>query len=100
VDLGNVIGGGDINIYSTDMDAIMKWLVPMYVVGVSIFFWETQYLGKFIASFSVVSAPLHTITTSGKSFKWGENRKKAFDEMKRNTSQAQVLALPNLQNPF
>jgi len=28
------------------------------------------------------------------------NQQKAFDELKRNTSQSPMLMLPNLQNPF
>jgi hypothetical protein len=57
-------------------------------------------LWKFIASFLAVNAPLHTIMVSGNIFQWGKNQKKDFDEMKRNISQAPVLTLPNLQNPF
>jgi hypothetical protein len=44
------------------MEAIMKWLVPTNVIEVRSFVGITQYLWKFIASFSVVLAPLHTIT--------------------------------------
>jgi hypothetical protein len=98
--LGYVIGGGELKIDPTNMEAIMKWPIPTNVTEVRSFFGATQYLQKFIASFSVVVAPLHAITTSGKSFQWGKNQQKAFDEMKRKISQAPVLTLPNLQNPF
>jgi hypothetical protein len=54
--------------YPTKMEAILKWLVPTNVTEVRIFVGETQYLWKFIASFSMVVAPLHAITASGKSF--------------------------------
>jgi hypothetical protein len=55
---------------------------------------------KFIDLFLAVATPLHTITTVSKSFKWGNNKNKEFDEMKINICQASVLVLPNLQNPF
>jgi hypothetical protein len=57
-------------------------------------------LQKFIASFSIVATPLHSIIAGIKSFQWGKNKKNAFDEIKRNIIQASVLKLPNLQNPF
>jgi hypothetical protein len=35
-----------------------------------------------------------------KSSQWGKNQQKAFDKIKTKISQALVIALPNLQNPF
>jgi hypothetical protein len=61
---------------------------------------ETNYLQKFTASFLVVVAPLHAIKTSGKSFQWGKNQQKDFNEIKRKINQALVLASPKFQNPF
>ena len=66
--LGYVIGGGELKIDPSKMEAIMKWPVPTNVSKVKIFIGEAQYLRKFIASFSVIAAPLYSITTSGKSF--------------------------------
>jgi hypothetical protein len=86
--LGYVIGGGELKIDPTKMEAIMKWPVPTNCTEVRSFVGETQYLWKFIASFSVVVAPLHAITMGSKSFQWGKNQQKAFDEMKINISQA------------
>jgi hypothetical protein len=98
--LGYVIGGGELKIDPAKMEAIMKWLVPTNVSEVRSFIGVTQYLRKFIASFSVVATPLHAITTSGKSFQWGKGQQRAFEELKKKISQAPVLALPNLQQPF
>jgi len=50
------------------MEAIMKWLMPTNVSEVKSFIGATQCLRKFIASFLAAVAPLHTITTSYKSF--------------------------------
>lgn len=98
--LGYVIGGGELNIDPSKMEAIMKWLVPTNVTKVRSFIGATQYLRKFIALFSAVAVPLHAITTSGKSFQWGKWQQKAFNELKKKISEAPVLALPNLQLPF
>jgi hypothetical protein len=72
--LGYVIGGGELKIDLINMEAIMKWPFPTTVTKVRIFVRVAQYLLKFIASFSTVATPLHTITTSGKSFQWGKKQ--------------------------
>jgi hypothetical protein len=63
-----VIGGREIKIDPTNMEAIMKWLVPTNFTEVRSFVGETQYFWKFIASFSMIVSPLHAIISSGKSF--------------------------------
>jgi hypothetical protein len=95
-----VIGGGEIKIYLANMEAIMKWKIPIDVTEVRSCFGETQYLRKFIASFSTEATPLHAIKNSGKSFLWGNNQKKAFDKIKRKINQAPGITLPNFQKPF
>ena len=59
-----VIGGGELKIDPSNMEAIMKWAVLTNVTEVQSIIGATQYLRKFIASFSVVETPLH----AGKSF--------------------------------
>jgi hypothetical protein len=98
--LGYVIDGGELKIDPYNMEAIMKWLVPTNCTEVTRFVGEAQYLQKFIASFLEVASPPHTITRGSKSLQWGKNQQKAFDEMKINSSQAQVLVLLNLQKHF
>ena len=71
--LGYVIGGGKLKIEPINMEAIIKWPVPTNATEFRMFVGETQFLRKFIAFFSMVDAPLHTITTS-KSFQWGKNQ--------------------------
>ena len=72
--LGYVIGGGELKIDPSKMEAIMKWPGPTNVSKVRRFIGVARYLRKFIASFLVVVAPLHTIIESGKSFKWGKGQ--------------------------
>jgi hypothetical protein len=98
--LGYVISGGELKIDPAKMEAITKWSVLTNVTEVGSFVGAAQYLRKFIASFSALAAPLQAITANVKSFQWGKNQQKAFDELKRKISQAPVLALPNLQRPF
>jgi hypothetical protein len=74
------------------MEAIMKCPVLTNYTEVRSSVGESQYLWKFIASFSTIVAPLHAIAVSGKSFQWRKNQHKDFNELKRNVTQA----LPNL----
>lgn len=80
--LGYVIGGGEHKIDPTNIEAITKWSTPTNVTKVRIFLGETQYLQKFLVSFSVVAAPLHVITTSSKGFQKEKNQHKSFEEIK------------------
>eukprot|EP00253_Pinus_taeda_P014534 PITA_14534 len=98
--LGYVIGGGDLEIDPSKMEAIMKWSMPTNVYEVKSFIGATQYLRKSLASFSVVETPLHAITISDKSLQWGKVQHRDFEELKKKSSQTPVLELPNLQRPF
>lgn len=95
-----VIGGGNLNIDPTNMEFILKWLMHTHVFEIRSFFGVSQYMCKFIASFSIVDTPLHFITTRGKSFSWGENNQKVIEEMKNKISHVLVLTFPNLQKPL
>jgi hypothetical protein len=66
--LGYVINGGDFNIDFVKMEQTIKWLVPTNVTKFTIFVGTPQYIWNLIASISLVFSPLHTITTSNKSF--------------------------------
>jgi hypothetical protein len=72
--LGYVISGGELNINPTKINTVIKWIVPTNVIEVKIFSGVAQYLRKFIAYFSMIIAPLHTIKKNNKSFYWGKNQ--------------------------
>jgi hypothetical protein len=64
------------------------------------FMGENQYLNKFIANFSTIASPLHIITVKGKRFHWGKTKQRSFEDLKKKISDALVLAMLNLQQPF
>ena len=94
------ISGGEFKIGPVKMESIMLWTIPTNAIKVRIFVGATKYLNNLTTSFLTIATPLHAITTSGKSFQWGKNQHKYFDELKNKISQVPVLALPNLQKPF
>jgi hypothetical protein len=98
--LGYMINGGELKIDLINMEAKMKWPIPTNINEFRSFVGETQYLKKFITYFSMLVAPFHAITSSGKSFHWRKNQQKYFNKLKKKIIQALVLILPYLQNPF
>jgi hypothetical protein len=98
--LGYVIGGSELKIDHANMEAIMKCSIPTNCTKFRSFVGVAKYFQNFIDSFLAVVAPLHKITSGSKSFQWGKNQQKSFDEVKINIIQEPVLVQPNLQNPF
>jgi hypothetical protein len=80
--LGYVIGGGELKIDHVKIETNLKWSVLTNVIEFSFFFGVVQYLRKFIVAFSAIATPCHAIIASGKSFEWGKNQQKYFDELK------------------
>jgi hypothetical protein len=92
-----VISGGELKIHRIMMEAIMKWKVPTIFIEVRSFVGETQYLQKFIASFSVVVAlVLHAIRMNGKSLQWGKNEQKDFDELEKKDQASTISCIIEL----
>lgn len=58
------------------------------------------YWRRFIANFSVITAPLHTLTGVKQAFQWGGKKEKSFNALKEKIRTTLVLSLPNLQQPF
>lgn len=73
-----VIGGGEMKIDPSNMEAIMECLVATTISEVGSMIREEKYLRKFIASISVVATLLHSITTSGKIFQCEKGQHKYF----------------------
>jgi hypothetical protein len=60
-----MIDGGKLKIHPTNMEAILKCLVPTNVTKFRRVFGESQCIWKFMESFLVVVAPLHVIKKCG-----------------------------------
>jgi hypothetical protein len=98
--LGHIVGGGKLKIDPSKVKVILEWPKPSNVTKVRSFLGAAQYWRKFIANFSSIAAPLHTVTSVKQVFQWGDKQQKAFDTLKEKISSTPVLALPNLRQPF
>ena len=66
--LGNIVGGGELRIDPSKVEAIVNWPTPKTVTEVRIFLGVAQYWRKFIANFSSIAAPMHAVTSVKKGF--------------------------------
>jgi hypothetical protein len=96
--IGHMIRGGEIRLYLENIESITQFIIPTSVTKVKRFMISTQYLRNFIVKFSKLEAPLHALTTKGKIFHWGNTKQREFEDLKKNTGDARVLAMPNFSN--
>jgi len=95
--LGRIVGCGQLKIDPFKVEAIVNWPKPTGATKVRSFLGAIQYWRIFITNFSIISAPLHTLTSVKKVFQWGGKQQKSFDTLKEKISTAPILALLDLQ---
>ena len=98
--LGHIVGGGQLKIDPTKVEAVVQWPTPTNMIETRGFLRAMQYLCKFITNFSFMASPLHAITGKNHGFHRGGKQQHAFEFLKRKISNAPVLAFPNLQQSF
>ena len=69
--LGHIVGGGELRIDPSKVEAIVNWPTPKSITEARSFLGATQYWKKFIANFSSIAAPMHAVKSVKKGFQWG-----------------------------
>ena len=92
--LGYVIGGGELKIDPSKMEAIMKWLVFTNFIEVRSFIGATGWYRKFIPDYVTIAAPIFGTLKKGKQFQFTEEAKVAFDRLKK-----ALISSPLLNHP-
>lgn len=69
--LGQIVGGGELRIDPSKVEAIVNCPTPKIVTEVRSFLGTTQYWINFIAKFSAIATPMHVLTSAKKGFQWG-----------------------------
>ena len=80
--LGHIVGGGELRIDSSKVEAIVNWPTPRTVTEVRCFLGIAQYWRVFIANFSAITAPMHAVKSVKKGFQWGGKQQQAFEALK------------------
>lgn len=65
---GHIVGGGELNIDPSKFEFIVNWPKPNNLIEVRSFLGATQYWIKFMANFSLIVAPLHSLKSVKHSF--------------------------------
>ena len=95
--LGHIVGGEELRIDPSKVEAIGNSLTPKTVTEVRSFLGAAQYWRKFIANFSSIAALMHVVKSVKKGFQWGGKQRQDFETLKYKIISAPVLALPNLR---
>ena len=69
--LGHIVGGGELKIDPSKVAVIINWPKPKYTTEVRRIPGAAQYWRKFISSFFLIVAPLHSLTGLNKVFQLG-----------------------------
>jgi hypothetical protein len=97
--LGRVVGPRGIYIGPGYIKDIKNWPRPKNKKEVERFLEFTNYHRAFIEEYTQITFPLQALTGK-RTYQWGDEQEKAFDELRNAMVRAPVLALPNASDPF
>jgi hypothetical protein len=98
--LGHVISEGGIAVYPGKVKDVLDWVVPQTVKEVRSFLGLAGYYWRFIENFSKIAKPLTSLLEKGVDFSWTDERRMAFEELKKRLTTAPVLTLPDQSKRF
>ena len=97
--LGLVISEDGVEMNSGKVEAVRTWPEPKDKHELQQFLGFANYYRRFINHFSTMSCPLHRLT-GNQPWKWGEEERKAFKDLKMAVTTAPVLAFPTDNDPY
>ena len=77
------------------VDAIVKLDPPKSLKNCKQFCGMVNYLSMFLKDLQTKLIPIYHLTKKGVPFRWGELQQKAFEQNKKDLTEAPVLAMPN-----
>ena len=84
----------------TRIDAIQKVNPPKTIKECRSFCGMVNYMSMFLPSLQEKLIPIYFITRKGIPFYWGEEQQKAFEDIKKDVTNAPVLLMPNSTGHF
>ncbi|KAM0066244.1 putative nucleotidyltransferase, Ribonuclease H [Helianthus debilis subsp. tardiflorus] len=97
--LGHVITAAEVSTDPSKIESVSQWPVPTNVKQLRGFLGLAGYYRRFICSYGIIAKPLTDLLRKD-SFHWSETAQSSFDQLKFALSNAPVLALPDLHQPF
>lgn len=99
--LGYIISSYGFSMDPKKLQAVLDWPVPNSLKATQRFLGFTNYYRRFIASFSLIVAPIVALTKKGADpSRWSPQAIQAFEALKRAFSSAPILRHPDPELPF
>ncbi|XP_052204033.1 uncharacterized protein LOC127809310 [Diospyros lotus] len=98
--LGHVISKQGITVDSAKVDVIASLPYPASVREVRSFLGHAGFYRRFIQDFSKIAIPLSHLLQKDVDFKFDEQCKQAFEELKRRLTSPPIIQPPNWELPF
>ena len=98
--LGHLITPNGISPNPARIQVVQDFPVPTSVKEVRQFVGLASYYRRFIAEFTRIAEPLHSLTRKGAVFTWTDQCKEAFTVLKSKLISAPVLHYPDLADLF
>ena len=98
--LGFVVYAQGIQVDKEKVRAIKKWPSPTSVSKVQSFHGLASFYRWVVKDFSRIVAPIIEVIKENVRFKWGEEKEKAFQLIKKKLTHVPLLALPNFAKTF
>jgi hypothetical protein len=97
--LGRVVGPRGMHIGPGYVKDIEDWPRPKNKKEVERFLGFTNYHRAFIEEYTQMELPLQALTGK-RTYQWGEEQERAFDELRKAMVREPVIALPSATDPF
>ena len=98
--LGHVVSQEGILVDQANVEAIIQWERPKNMSKIRSFLELARYYRRFFENFSKIAELLTRLTRKDVRFDWDDNCQSAFEELKQRLTSAQVLIVPNGQDPY
>lgn len=98
--LGHTVGYGKVTLSEAKTQDIQDYPTPKIVRELRRFLGMAGYYRRFCKNFSGRAAPLTDLLKKGTRFKWSEECRRAFNEIKQALSTEPVLMAPEFEKPF
>ena len=98
--LGHIVSKDGVRMDPTKIQAIQEWRELKLVHEVRSFLGLCAYYRRFVKHFAFLAAPLHELAKKKAIFKWTQEEKDAFQNLKSALILGEVLIIPDLYKPF
>ena len=98
--LGHVISEGGVSVDPGKVKDVLEWEAPQNVSEIRSFLGMAGYYRRFIEGFSKIARPMTKLLEKGSRFVWTAECQASFDELKKRSTSAPVLIMPDVQKSF